>query len=227
MSDTTTTDPSPSLLAELEAADGRLESAAPADIVAWAVDRFGPSMVLACSFQDIVLVDLAVAAAPDIEVVFLDTGFHFPETLAFVDQVAAHYSLNLTVTHPGPEAEAWPCGTARCCELRKVAPLRQAVAGRQAWMTALKRVDAPTRVAAPVVAFDRSFGVVKINPMANVTDDDIDRYLAEHQLPVHPLVSKGYLSIGCAPTTRPVAEGEDPRAGRWSGTGKLECGLHG
>ena len=227
MSDTTTIEPSPSLLAELESADARFESADPADVVAWAVERFGPAMVLACSFQDIVLVDLAVAAAPDIEVVFLDTGFHFPETLTFVAEVAERYSLNLAVTRPGPEAAAWPCGTARCCELRKVAPLRQAVAGRQAWMTALKRVDAPTRVAAPVVAFDRSFGVVKINPMANVTDDEIDRYLAEHQLPVHPLVPEGYRSIGCAPTTRPVAEGEDPRAGRWAGTGKLECGLHG
>jgi phosphoadenosine phosphosulfate reductase len=144
-----------------------------------------------------------------------------------VAEVTERYSLNLTVTHPGPEAEAWPCGSGRCCELRKVAPLRQAVAGRQAWMTALKRVDAQTRVAAPIVAFDRSFGVVKINPMANVTDDEIDQYLAEHQLPVHPLVAQGYRSIGCAPTTRPVAEGEDPRAGRWSGTGKLECGLHG
>jgi phosphoadenosine phosphosulfate reductase len=227
VSETTTTEPSPALLDELAAADARLESATPADIVAWAVERFGSSMVLACSFQDIVLVDLAVAADPDIEVVFLDTGFHFPETLAFVEEIRSRYSLNLTVTRPGPEAEAWPCGTARCCELRKVAPLRQAVAGRRAWMTALKRVDATTRTAAPVVAFDRSFGVVKVNPMAAVTDDQIDQYLFEHELPVHPLVPRGYLSIGCAPTTRPVAEGEDPRSGRWSGTGKLECGLHG
>jgi len=108
-----------------------------------------------------------------------------------------------------------------------VAPLRRAVAGRAAWLTALKRVDAPTRAAAPIVSYDEAFGLVKINPMATWTDDDIDSYVTDHDLPVHPLIEKGYLSIGCAPTTRPVAPGEDPRAGRWSGTGKVECGLHG
>ena len=226
VTETTTEAPTAALLAELAEADERLEGAPPAEVVAWAVERFGDSMVLACSFQDIVLVDLAVAAVPDIEVVFLDTGFHFPETLEFVDEVRRHYGLNLTVTHPGPEAEAWPCGTARCCELRKVAPLRDAVAGRDAWMTALKRVDAPTRTRAPIVGYDEAFGLVKINPMAIVTDDEIDRYLFEHSLPVHPLVGQGYVSIGCAPTTRPVAPGEDPRSGRWAGTGKTECGLH-
>jgi phosphoadenosine phosphosulfate reductase len=91
----------------------------------------------------------------------------------------------------------------------------------------LKRVDAPTRAAAPIVSYDEAFGLVKINPMATWTDDDIDSYVTDHDLPVHPLIEKGYLSIGCAPTTRPVAPGEDPRAGRWSGTGKVECGLHG
>jgi phosphoadenosine phosphosulfate reductase len=222
----TAAEPSPAFLAELAEVDARLDGASPAEVVGWAVERFGRSMVLAASFQDIVLIDLAVAADPGIEVVFLDTGFHFPETLDFVDEVRSRYDLRLTVTQPGPEAETWPCGTERCCELRKVAPLRQAVAGRQAWMTALKRVDAPTRSAAPVVAYDPGFGVVKINPMATWTDDDIDRYLEEHDLPVHPLVPFGYLSIGCAPTTRPVAPGEDPRSGRWAGTGKTECGLH-
>ena len=107
-----------------------------------------------------------------------------------------------------------------------MAPLREALAGKRAWLTALKRSDAPTRAKAPVVGWDEGFGLVKVNPMAAWTDDDIDSYLADHGLPAHPLIARGYLSIGCAPTTRPTAEGEDPRAGRWSGSGKTECGLH-
>jgi phosphoadenosine phosphosulfate reductase len=214
------------LVDELAAANAQLEVAPASQVIEWAVERFGDSLVLACSFQDVVVLDLATAVKPDIEVVFLDTEAHFPETLAFVEQVRQRYELNLTVTHPGPEAAASPCGTDNCCQLRKVAPLQRAVAGKSAWLTALKRVDAPTRTAAPIVAYDEAFGLVKINPMATWTDDDIDYYLSEHDLPVHPLISQGYLSIGCAPTTRPVAEGEDPRAGRWSGTGKVECGLH-
>ncbi len=215
------------LIDELAEADARFQTAPASKVIEWAVERFGTSLLLACSFQDIVLVDLAVAVEPRIEVVFLDTEFHFPETLAFVEEVRERYDLNLTVTHPGPEADAWPCGTEQCCKLRKVAPLRRALAGRQGWMTSLKRVDATTRTEAPVVAYDEGFAAVKINPLVTWTDDDIDAYLADHDLPVHPLISQGYLSIGCAPTTRPVAPGEDPRAGRWAGTGKIECGLHG
>ncbi len=217
---------SSSLTEELAAANESLEHAPASRVIEWAADRFGTDMVLACSFQDIVLVDLAVAVQPDIEVVFLDTEAHFPETLAFVASVRERYGLHLTVTHPGPEAEAWPCGTEQCCQLRKVAPLRQVLSGKEAWLTSLKRADAPTRTAAPVVGYDEVFGLVKINPLVTWTDEDIDSYVADHQLPVHPLLTQGYRSIGCAPTTRPVAEGEDPRAGRWSGTGKVECGLH-
>jgi phosphoadenosine phosphosulfate reductase len=216
----------PSLLEELAARSAELESAPASKAIAWAVERFGGDVVLACSFQDVVVVDLAVAVEPAIEVLFLDTGFHFPETLAFVEEVRARYDLNLRVLTPGPEAEAWPCGTERCCELRKVVPLDNAVAGRGAWLTGLKRVDATTRTAAPIVAWDEARGLVKVNPLATWTDDDIAFYLADHDLPVHPLITKGYLSIGCAPTTRPVTPGEDPRAGRWAGMGKTECGLH-
>ena len=225
MSETVGTAPE-GLVDELQAVDARLESAPPSKAVQWAVGEFGTDLVLAASFQDIVLIDLAVKVDPGIEVVFLDTGAHFPETLEFVEAVRARYDLNLTVTQPGPEAEAWPCGSPRCCELRKVVPLRAALAGKRAWLTALKRSDAPTRAKAPVVGWDEGFGLVKVNPMAAWTDDDIDSYLADHGLPAHPLVAQGYRSIGCAPTTRPTAEGEDPRAGRWSGTGKTECGLH-
>lgn len=210
----------------LEEASARLETAPAGKVVGWALEHFGRRLVLAASFQDLVLVDLAVQLDPEIEVVFLDTGAHFPETLQFAEDARRRYGLNLTVTHPGPEADAAPCGSPDCCRLRKVAPLRRALADRDAWLTALKRVDAPTRTAAPVVGWDDNFGLVKVNPLASWTDADIDGYLHDHGLPVHPLVPLGYRSIGCAPTTRPVAEGEDPRAGRWAGTGKTECGLH-
>jgi phosphoadenosine phosphosulfate reductase len=223
---TTTTAPI-GLIEELAERSAQFETAPAGKVVAWSIERFGTSMVVAASFQDIVLVDLAVSADPSLEIVFLDTGFHFPETLEFVDRVRDRYGLNLTITHPGPEAESTPCGAEGCCRVRKVAPLRRALAGRQAWLTALKRVDATTRTAAPIVSWDEGFGLVKVNPLATWTEDDIASYLADHGLPAHPLIAQGYLSIGCAPTTRPVAAGEDPRAGRWSGSDKTECGLHG
>jgi phosphoadenosine phosphosulfate reductase len=218
--------PSGELADELRQVDAALAHAPASKAVEWAVERFGRDLVLAASFQDVVLVDLAVKVDPDIEVVFCDTDAHFPETLEFVDRVRERYGLRLTVTRPGPEADDWPCGSARCCAFRKVEPLRRALSGKRAWLTSLKRVDAPTRADAPVVGWDQVFGVVKVNPLATWTDGDVDSYLRDHDLLIHPLVPKGYLSIGCAPTTRPVAEGEDHRAGRWSGTGKTECGLH-
>jgi phosphoadenosine phosphosulfate reductase len=202
------------------------ETAPASAVIRWASKEFGDSLVLAASFEDIVLIDLATKVAPAIEVVFLDTEAHFPETLAFVDEVQRRYGLNLTVTRPGPEAATHPCGSAQCCQFRKVEPLKRAVAGKAAWLTSLKRSDGPTRADTPIVSWDASFGLVKVNPLATWTDDDIASYLADHELPVHPLVAQGYRSIGCAPTTRPVAEGEDARAGRWSGIDKTECGLH-
>ena len=211
---------------ELAVISDGFESAPASSAIRWAVRTFGDSLVLAASFEDIVLIDLVTKAAPSIEVVFLDTEAHFPETLSFVEEVRARYGLNLTVTKPGPEAAAHPCGSDQCCQFRKVEPLRRSLAGKRAWLTSLKRSDGPTRADAPIVSWDSSFGLVKVNPLATWTDRDIASYLADHGLPVHPLVSQGYLSIGCAPTTRPVAEGEDARAGRWAGLDKSECGLH-
>jgi phosphoadenosine phosphosulfate reductase len=211
---------------ELAVVSKGFESAPASAVIRWAFDTFGASMVLAASFEDIVLIDLVTRVTPAVEVVFLDTEAHFPETLSFVDDVRARYALNLTVTKPGPDAAAHPCGSAQCCQFRKVEPLRRALDGKRAWLTSLKRTDGPTRVDTPIVSWDDSFGLVKVNPLATWTDRDIESYLADHGLPVHPLISKGYRSIGCAPTTRPVAEGEDARSGRWSGLDKSECGLH-
>jgi phosphoadenosine phosphosulfate reductase len=202
------------------------ETAPASAVIRWAEETFGDSMALAASFEDIVLIDLVTKVMPAVEVVFLDTGAHFPETLSFVDDVRRQYRLNLTVTKPGLEASAHPCGSDQCCQFRKVEPLRRALAGKRAWLTSLKRSDGPTRADTPIVSWDSSFGLVKVNPLATWTDQDTASYLSDHGLPVHPLVPRGYRSIGCAPTTRPVSDGEDSRAGRWAGLDKSECGLH-
>ncbi len=211
---------------EIAEQSSAFETAPAGLVVAWAVERFGPKLAMSCSFQEAVLIDIAVAVDPGIEVVFLDTGSHFPETLEYVETIRARYDLNLTVTKPVAGAEQWPCGTAKCCEFRKVLPLKQALEGKEAWVTGLKRSDAPTRLNAPILSYEDSWGMVKINPMATWTDQDVMGYAKDHGIPEHPLLSQGYLSIGCAPTTRPVAIGEDPRAGRWADSDKVECGLH-
>jgi phosphoadenosine phosphosulfate reductase len=211
---------------DLAVLSDEFESAPASEVVRWAHERFGRSMSLASSFEDCVIVHVITQVIPDIEVIFLDTGAHFPETLEYVEQVKSRYDLNLRIVRPGPEADAWPCGSAHCCELRKVVPLARALEGRQAWITGLKRVDASTRVEAPIVSWDEARSMVKVNPIATWTDLDVAGYVADHDLPTHPLMSRGYLSIGCAPTTRPVAPGEDRRAGRFIGMGTTECGLH-
>ena len=214
------------LIEEMDEQSALFETASAGLVVAWAIDRFGPKLAISASFQDSVLIDIATSVEPSVEVVFLDTGSHFPETLEYVQTVRSRYNLYLTVTQPVAGAEDWPCGSAQCCEFRKVRPLKQALAGKDAWMTGVKRVDAPTRREAPIVAYDEQWGMVKVNPLATWTEADVAGYAADHELPQHPLVSQGYLSIGCAPTTRPVSIGEDPRAGRWADSDKVECGLH-
>src|SRR5277367_615712 len=167
---------------ELARLNGEFETAPASAVIRWAVDTFGDDLVLAASFEDVALIDLATKLAPGIEVIFLDTEAHFPETLAFVDTVRARYDLNLTVTKPGTEAAAHPCGSEQCCQFRKVAPLKKALQGNRAWMTSLKRVDGPTRADAPIVSWDDAFGLVKINPLATWTDADVASYMADNEL---------------------------------------------
>lgn len=217
--------------AELEKVSAELEALPPREAaeaaIRWTVDGFeDDEIVLASSFQDVVLVDLAEKIRPHLEVVFLDTEFHFPETLAFVERVRKLWDLNLTVTHPEVAIDEFACGTADCCKMRKVVPLAKATEGRKAWITGVKRVDTPERADAPIIAWDANREMVKVNPLATWSDEDIDNYLADNSLPLHPLTYVGYVSIGCAPTTQPVAEGHHPREGRWPGSGKTECGLH-
>lgn len=216
-------------LAELAAEAARLEDAPAGAVVRWARDRFGDGLVLAASFQDAVLLDIAESAAPGIEVVFLDTQYHFAETLWYVEELRRRYDLNLTVVRPQPDVRPdnlWQRDVNACCGVRKVEPLARALAGRTAWITGLRRVDAPTRAKAPVVSWDAGRGMVKVNPLAAWTDDDMAGYVADHGLPVNPLSERGYPSVGCWPCTLPVAPGDDPRSGRWAGNDKTECGLH-
>ncbi|HVX19361.1 MAG TPA: phosphoadenylyl-sulfate reductase [Acidimicrobiales bacterium] len=195
-------------------------------IVQWAVDRFSPHLCLSASMTDAVLIDLATRIDPAIEVVFIDTGYHFPETLETVELVRRRYGLNLKMMtvarHDEPLWEKDPEG---CCSAVKVGQLDRALAGKLAWLSGLRRIEAPSRASAPIIARDIR-GLVKINPLANWSDDDVAGYIAEHDVPVNPLVHQGYPSIGCQPCTTPVAPGEDPRAGRWRGQDKTECGLH-
>ncbi len=191
-------------------------------IVRWAVDRFHPRLSLLASMTDAVLIDLAVRVEPSIEVVFIDTGHHFPETLETVDAVRRRYGLNLRIVTVGPQPAPLVDG---CCSSTKVAQLDRALVGREAWLSGLRRSEAVTRADAPVVSVDRR-GLVKVNPLATWTDEDVAGYIAEHDVPVNPLVFQGYPSVGCMPCTHPVAEGADPRSGRWAGSARTECGLH-
>jgi phosphoadenosine phosphosulfate reductase len=202
----------------------RLLADAPASkLLAWAVGTFGSDLSVACSMQDAVLVDLAVRADPDIEVVFLDTGFHFADTLETARRVEARYRLNLVTLHPDDDAAVYRSdGAPACCEARKVAPLERHLANRAAWVTGLRRVESASRAKASTLEWDATRSVVKVNPIVSWSDDDVDRYIAEHDIIVNPLRGKGFDSIGCEPCTLPGAG----RSGRWAGSGRLECGLH-
>ena len=199
------------------------ESAPASKVVRWAVDRFSPHLSLLASMTDAVLIDLAVKVDPSIEVVFIDTGHHFAETMETLDLVRRRYGLNLRVVTVGPEPAPLLDG---CCSAAKVVQLDRALLGRDAWLSGLRRADAATRIDAPIVALDRR-GLVKVNPLATWTDDDVAGYIAEHDVPVNPLVLQGYPSVGCRPCTFPVAAGDDPRSGRWAGSPRTECGIHG
>jgi phosphoadenosine phosphosulfate reductase len=217
------TELSPSDMAELNT---RFESAPASDIIRWAVDTFHPHLALTASMTDAVLIDLAVKVEPSIEVVFIDTGYHFPETLDTVELVRRKYGLNLRMmTVPHHDEELWKLDPENCCSAIKVGQLDRALMGKEAWMSGLRRAEAPTRAEAPILSLDLR-GLVKINPIATWTDLDVRGYIADHDVPVNPLVNQGYPSIGCQPCTKPVGPGEDPRSGRWNGSDKTECGLH-
>lgn len=223
-------------LEQLARRAGRELDAAPAqDIVRWAVQTFGARLAVTSSMQDAVLVHLVSHLAPGVDVLFLDTGYHFAETLGTRDALAATYPVNLITLRPRQTVAEQDASYGprlhdrdpdRCCALRKVAPLDRALARYDAWATGLRRAQSPTRAGTPVVSYDAARGKVKIAPIASWSDADVENYIAEHGILVNPLRSAGYPSIGCAPCTRAVAVGDDPRAGRWAGVAKTECGIH-
>ena len=215
---------------ELTATDVRdlnaeFERAPASAVIRWAVETFHPHLCLSASMTDAVLIDLAVNVEPSIEVVFIDTGYHFPETLETLEVVRRRYGLNLRVMTVAPQAEdLWQIDPENCCSAVKVGQLDRALQGKLAWMSGLRRVEAETRATAPIVGYDLR-GLVKINPIATWSDLDVEGYVKDHDVPVNPLMDLGYRSIGCMPCTRP-ADGDDPRSGRWAGVPKTECGLH-
>ncbi|MEV7551774.1 phosphoadenylyl-sulfate reductase [Amycolatopsis sp. NPDC089917] len=220
-----------------ERASKELAEATATEALRWTAETFGDDFIVASNMQDAVLIDLATQVKPDVDVLFLQTGYHFPETIGTRDAVQAVYPgvriVNAEAEQSVAEqdAEYGPKLHERdpnqCCNLRKVVPLRKTLAQYSAWVTGVRRVDAPTRANTPIVTWDDRNGLVKINPIAPWSDDEFNGYISEHGILENPLVSIGYLSIGCAPCTAKVAPGQDPRSGRWAGQGKTECGLHG
>ena len=230
-------------LAERGAAE--LEGASADDLLRWTDENFGgdagaglpatSGYVVASNMQDAALVSMAAKVRPGVDVLFLDTGYHFVETIGTRDAVEAVYDVNIVnVTAENSVAkqdelfgkDLFAREPADCCRMRKVEPLGRALQGYSAWVTGIRRVEAPTRANAPLISWDNAFNLVKINPIAAWSDEEMQAYIDANDILVNPLVFEGYPSIGCAPCTSKPAEGADPRSGRWAGLSKTECGLH-
>lgn len=218
-----------------EKAAEELEGASAEDVIRWATDTFGDRICVTSSMSDAVVVHLASSVKPGIDVVFLDTGYHFAETIGTRDAVQAVYPINLVNVTPSrtveeQDADLGPRLYGRnpdlCCYLRKVEPLQKALEPYDAWFTGVRREETANRADTKVVQWDEKRQMVKVNPIVEWTSDEVDDYIATHGVLVNPLVYDGYPSIGCATCTMRVEEGADPRSGRWAGTGKTECGLH-
>ncbi|KQU44413.1 phosphoadenosine phosphosulfate reductase [Rhodococcus sp. Leaf278] len=212
-----------------------LEGASPLELLQWTEDNFGNDFIVASNMQDGVLVHLAAQVHPGVDVLFLDTGYHFAETIGTRDAVESVYGVRVVNARAEKTVaeqdsiegkDLFAREPNRCCAMRKVAPLKKELANYSAWVTGIRRVEAPTRANAPLISFDDAFGLVKINPIAPWSDEQMQAYIDEHSILVNPLVDEGYPSIGCAPCTVKPAPGADPRSGRWAGKAKTECGLH-
>jgi phosphoadenosine phosphosulfate reductase len=212
-----------------------LADASPDEILRWAVATFGDRICVASSMTDAVVLHMASLVRPGIDVIFLDTGYHFAETIGTRDAVAAVYPVRLVNVTPSrtvarQDAELGPRLFARnpdlCCHLRKVEPLERALGRYDAWITGVRQDETVERHEARPVEWDGRREMVKVNPIVSWAQEQVDHYIAEHGILVNPLVHDGYPSIGCQPCTRRVAPGVDPRSGRWVGTGKAECGIH-
>lgn len=222
------------VIAELEATGASRDEISRAALQ-WAAENFGDKLALLSSMGDEGLVHFASESVPNLDVVFLDTGYHFAETLGTRDAYATSRPINLinvlplqTVSEQNAEygEKLHDRDPGLCCQLRKVEPMNRALSGYDAWITGMRRVDAPTRANIGLIEYDDKRDMVKINPLAAWSDEDLADYIDQNGVLLNPLREAGYQSIGCEPCTRPTAPGEDPRAGRWAGTNKTECGLH-
>lgn len=222
---------------EIEALSQDFKNAAPEDVLRWAVEQFGPEVAMATGFgaEGCVLIDMLSSMDRSVRVFYLDTDLFFPETYELISQLAARYQISFErqATELSLTAQAkvfgprlWEREPDRCCQLRKVEPLVETLAGLRAWVTAIRRDQSPRRSAAQIIERDLRFGLIKINPLVNWSSVDVWKYIFKHDVPYNPLHDRGFPSIGCAPCTTAVEPGEDPRAGRWRGTIKSECGLH-
>jgi phosphoadenosine phosphosulfate reductase len=215
-------------------ANAELEGATALEIMGWAAERFGPGLVVTSSMADTVMIHLAEQVAPGVDVVFLDTGYHFVETIGTRDAVSAVHAVNvINVTADLTPAQQdarygkdlFATDPDRCCAMRKVAPLSRALEPYAAWATGLRRADSAARAQTPVVSWDARRHIMKVAPIATWTDDDVADYIERNGLMVNPLLDDGYTSIGCEPcTVRSAAD--DARGGRWAGRAKTECGIH-
>ncbi|WP_308288684.1 phosphoadenylyl-sulfate reductase [Microbacterium resistens] len=219
-----------------ELRSGAADEATPAEVVAWVAAHVGVRhAAVACSMADAALPHLVAERLPGVDVLFLDTGYHFAETRSTRAEVARTLDVRIVDVHPEQSvaeqdaelgADLFARDPGLCCARRKVAPLHRALGGYEVWFTGVRREEAPTRTDTPLIAFDERNGLIKVNPVASWTFDDLLAYAETHAVVVNPLVANGYPSIGCAPCTNPVAPGDDPRSGRWAGLAKTECGLH-
>ncbi|MEJ1090506.1 phosphoadenylyl-sulfate reductase [Microbacterium sp. Mu-43] len=212
------------------------DEASPADVVAWVAANVGVRQAaVACSMADAALPHLVAEHLPGVDVLFLETGYHFAETTFTRGEVAERLDVRIvdvtpvqTVREQDAEfgKDLFARDPALCCARRKVEPLQRALRDYEVWFTGVRRDESPTRTDTPLITWDERNGLIKVNPVAAWSFDDLIDYAGTHDVPVNPLIANGYPSIGCAPCTKPVAAGEDPRSGRWAGLAKTECGLH-
>jgi phosphoadenosine phosphosulfate reductase len=222
---------------QIAAIQSGAESWSAEEIVRWGLGQFQPAVAIASSFgaEDVALIDIAARVRPDFRIFTLDTDFLFAETYELIDKIEQKYGLRVervkSLYTPDQQAakfvpKLWTIDPNQCCSLRKVEPLKTKLAGLSAWITGIRRDQAPTRANAKKIEWDKTFGLVKLNPLADWTWENVWEYIRDHSVPYNPLHEQNYPSIGCVQCTRQVQPGEDPRAGRWSGFTKKECGLH-
>ena len=229
--------PTEELLADLQANSDRLEDAQPQEVLRWAAERFGPKFTMATAFgpEGMVLIHMLSEVAPETPIFNLDTGYQFRETLEMRERIIKRYGIEVELKQPELSVEqyeqyhggpVYKSNPDQCCFDRKIRLLHDAARGMHAWSSAIRRDQSPDRARSPIVGWDRKFQLVKVSPLANWTKQQVWRLIMDQAIPYNPLHDQGYPSIGCQPCTRSVLFGEDERAGRWSGSGKTECGLH-